>query len=268
VASDLQNASDASPSGAITEATLTSADRFGLAAGALGNIAPTSTAAVSATDVRSAASSAAAVRTSADALASSVLSTVDGLLASRSDDARRTRLLTGAAAILAIIIALVPLMLLAVRRRDGLEGAPVAGAGVRSARGNGTTSGRHGVDGSGGDGFEPVTLGDRSAGRYADGESAFGQPGWLRPELDGTSSDQLPAIRPRPPISAGQERFEEGGPLPRRGQPVPSADNNGHSDVRELMPAGVTHHRRPPVAGDNPSNDRPEDGWGRSGVGR
>jgi hypothetical protein len=120
---DVNNASESSPSAAISPDTLTRLDQLGVKMDALSVAGP---AAVGGTDaaVRRLTASATDVISTAAVLSDSMLASIDDLLATRIDAARRGQLETIGVGVLAVLIALVPLIALAVRR-DSRE-APVA----------------------------------------------------------------------------------------------------------------------------------------------
>jgi hypothetical protein len=229
---DIQNASDASPNAAISQSTLAKLDQFRIEVDALvgdGTTAGTSTGnAASARNAASAgnvASAARAARTAADdaattqaaanTLAASILQSVDSLLTARVNHERLIRSFTIAVGVLAIVIALTPLVLAAVRRRR--------------------------VD------DEPIT--------DAVADEPVPTPSRLSPPRDFD-----------PPVY-------DGGALPRRRPAVAAAPTSAPDAARELMPAGVMHHRRSAAGA---SNTRPigtdiaipSDDWGPSGVAR
>jgi hypothetical protein len=223
---DIQNASDASPDAAISQSTLAKLDQFrievdglvgdGTAAsggdGLSGSAGPSGAGAAA----RKTADDAATTQAAANTLAASILQSVDGLLATRVDHAKLLRSLTIGVGALAVVIALTPLFLAAVRRRH-IDDEPI-------------------VDG----GLEEPAL----------------SPARLSPPRDFD-----------PPV------YGDGTPLPRRRPAVTAAPTSAPDAGRELMPAGVMHHRRSATAMSNarPTGTDvaiPTDDWGRSGVAR
>jgi len=73
------------------------------------------------------------VMSTASALSDSMLASIDDLLTERINAARRAQLETIGVGVLAVLIALVPLIALAVRRDKGIEPASVAPAAVTTA---------------------------------------------------------------------------------------------------------------------------------------
>jgi len=223
---DIQNASDASPDAAISQSTLAKLDQFRIEVDALvgdgttagtstGNAASARNATSAARAARTAADDAATTQAAANTLAASILQSVDSLLTARVNHERLIRSFTIAVGVLAIVIALTPLVLAAVRRRR--------------------------VD------DEPIT--DTVA------DEPVPTPSRLSPPRDFD-----------PPVYAG-------GALPRRQPAVAAAPTSAPDAARELMPAGVMHHRRS-AAGASDTRPTgtdiaiPSDDWGRSGVAR
>jgi hypothetical protein len=121
---DIQNASDASPDAAISETTLSRLDQLRTQVDTL--IADGATASTGNTPTQSpgrsvsvprATGDAAIVQATAGVLAGSMLESVDGLVAGRVAATQRTRTVTIAVGILAVLLALTPLIWAAFRRR-------------------------------------------------------------------------------------------------------------------------------------------------------
>ena len=223
---DVQNASDASPDAAISQSTLAKLDQFRIEVDALVADGTTSASPANTSPsgaARRAADHAATVQAAASTLTASILQSVDSLLTARVNHARLVRSLTIGAGVLAVIIALTPLLVAALRRRRAAD-EPVADERVA---------------------HEPV---------------AHDAP------------DQPSPSRLSPPPDFDPPTYE-GGALPRRRPAVAVAATNAPDAARELMPAGVMHHRR---SGTGTSTSRPtgtdvaipSDDWGRSGVTR
>jgi hypothetical protein len=123
---DVQNASDTSPDAAISETTLSRLDKFRIEVDALVADRANGDGSIGAAAVHDAAKYAAATQAAASTLGASMLQSVDGLLVDRIDAQRRVQMVTLGVGILAIVIALAPLMWAAVRRRRSAdEPAPV-----------------------------------------------------------------------------------------------------------------------------------------------
>ena len=241
VANDLQNASDASPDAAVSKQTLVAADRFALAASALaGARTPEAV-----PPVGTASSAANAVRASAPSLAAAMLDTVDSLSVSRQSTQEDARTATIGVAAVAVVIALVPLLLLAVRRRDSRRGIE-DGLGSDDVAADSTGSRTHGAD---------VRV---PAGKAADGSGS-------RADLDPRAAVRAHRA-PATSTPNGQERFSEGGPLPRR-QPIePPVIAPPPTAGRELMPAAIANHRSRPdvLTSDAEMADGARAGWLRA----
>ena len=318
VAVDVQNASAASPDAAISDQTLSAADRFGLDAAALIAIGATSSTGSSSTgsssagsssaDAAAAAAAATAVRASADALATSILRTMDDLLSTRISDTRRSRDMTIGIAALAVLIACVPMTIAAIRRRD----LPLSDLTQTDAEEPGATRAAYGS--------EPRSAGlgyASDVGRAVTGADARADMSALAVGRHGAGAP--PSLTALP--HGGQQRFDEGEPLPRRRQQImpppaavmppplgaasaqagtsdPSTASSGAApgpscapgsgpasagapgsapasasgpaaaERRELLPAGVTHHRRPSSSSETRSGngEAASDDWGRNGV--
>ena len=125
---DVQNASDASPDAAISQSTLAKLDQFRIQVDAL--IADGTTNSASERPqrrrltARKAAGDAATVQAAANTLTASILQSVDDLLTSRIDHVRLVRSLTIGAGVVAVAIALTPLLVAALRRRR-VEDEPI-----------------------------------------------------------------------------------------------------------------------------------------------
>ncbi len=216
---DVQNASDASPDAAISQATLAKLDQFRIQVDTL--IADGTTSSTSGSNlpaggsVRKAADDAATTQAAANTLTASILQSVDSLLTSRIDHARLVRSLTIGAGVLAVVIALTPL-LAAVLRRRRVEDEPLLQE---------------------------------------------------EPDVPAPTLARLSPPRDFDPPSS------DGGALPRRRPAVVAAATSAPDAARELMPAGVMHHRRsatgtPTTRSAGTDVAIPSDDWGRSGVAR
>lgn len=299
VAVDVQNASAASPDAAISDQTLSAADRFGLDAAALIAIGAAPSTGSSSTDAADAVAAATAVRASADALATSILRTMDDLLSARITDTQRSRDMTIGIAALAVLIACVPMTIAAIRRRD----LPLTDLTPTDAKGPGATRVAHGPEPRAAGLAYASDLGRAVTG--ADTRVDIGAPAGGR-----HGAGAPPSLTALP--HGGQQRFDEGEPLPRRRQqimPPPAAvmppqfgaasapagasepstapdhaapasaggpaaggpataGGPAAAEHRELLPAGVTHHRRPSSSSETRSGngEAASDDWGRNGV--
>jgi hypothetical protein len=216
---DVQDASDASPDAAISQSTLTKLDQFRIGVDALVADGTTKAASAKTSSVdgaaRRAVDDAATTQAAANTLTASILTSVDSLLTARVNHVRVVRSLTIAAGILAVMIALTPLLVAAFRRR-----------------------------------------------RVADPPAVDEVPDRMSP----LSSRLSPPADFDPPSN-------DGGALPRRRPMVVAGGNTAPEAPRELMPAGVMHHRRSGPGTSNTSSTGtdvaiPSDDWGRSGVAR
>ena len=215
---DVQNASDASPDAAISQNTLATLDQFRIQVDALiadGTTNSNGSATPAGGSVRKAADDAVTAQAAANTLTASILQSVDNLLTSRIGHVRLIRSLTIGAGVLAVVIALTPLLVAALRRRR-IEDEAVTHE-------------------------EP----DRTASSLA---------------------------RLSPPRDFDPPTYN-GGALPRRRPAVAAAATSASDAARELMPAGVMHHRRS-ATGTSTTRSAgtdvaiPSDDWGRSGVAR
>jgi hypothetical protein len=239
VATDLQGVSDASPDAAVSRQMLVAADRFSLAVNALVGADPGPSA-------RASSSAATALQASANSLSTAMLDSADALSASRMSSQHDSRSATIGIAVAAVVIALVPLLLLAVRRRES-ESA---------------IADEFGADGSGVSGAGPPAPGAPAA---LDVPVPAGEAAWAGRSHGDLDADA--AVRAhRAPVSAtpnGRERFGEGQPLPRRRPLEPPTLQARPMAGRELMPATVANHRPrpdvPPLAAP-PSDGSPSDG--------
>ena len=216
---DVQNASDASPDAAISQNTLARLDQFRIQVDALIADGTTNSTAGSSPpaggSVRKAADDAVTAQAAANTLTESILQSVDNLLTSRIGHVRLIRSLTIGAGVLAVAIALTPLLVAALRRR-----------------------------------------------RIEDESVPHEEPDRTAPSV----------ARLSPPRDFDPPTYN-GGALPRRRPAVAAAATSASDAGRELMPAGVMHHRR---SGAGTSTTRsagtdvaiPSDDWGRSGVAR
>ena len=215
---DVQNASDASPDAAISQSTLAKLDQFRIQVDALiadGTTNSVSTSAATDATARKAAGDAATVQAAANTLTASILQSVDNLLTSRIGHLRLVRALTIGAGIVAVAIALTPLLVAALRRRR--------------------------VD------DEPILNEE--------------------PDVPARTHTRLSPPRDFDPPT------HDGGALPRRRPAVAAAATSAPDAARELMPAGVMHHRRsatgtPATRSAGTEIAIPSDDWGRSGVAR
>ena len=225
---DVQNASDASPDAAISQNTLAKLDQFRIEVDALvadGTTSGSPANTPSSGAARRAADHAATVQAAASTLTASILQSVDSLLTTRVNHARVVRSLTIGAGVLAVIIALTPLLVAALRRRRLADEPGV---------------------------HEPVA--HKTVARDA--------PDQPSPSLSRLS----------PPPDFDPPTYD-GGALPRRRPAVGAAATNAPDAARELMPAGVMHHRRsgPGTSITRPTGTDvaiPSDDWGPSGVTR
>jgi hypothetical protein len=244
VAIDLQSVSDASPDSAVSRQTLAAADRFNLAVSALvADPVPAG---------RAASSAATALQASASSLAATMLDSADALSASRMSSQHDSRSATIGVAVAAVVIALVPLLLLAVRRRDP-ESAIADAFGANESGVSGTGSPAPGAPAS------------------PDAPVPAGEAAWAGRSHGDLDADAVVRAH-RAPVSAtpnGGERFGEGGPLPRRRPLEPPTMRARPLAGRELMPATVANHRPrpdvPPLIAPPPDGS-PADGLRADGL--